>query len=160
MKLPCIKYTVYSPHLSSALLLLLEHFTLLHSNLVSSSWLLFSYSCHFFCLQLSSSRQQKHFSSAILMTSHNVTIDKNWSLTFVRFLVCFFVVVVVVFFNLFKCETFFFCESEVIFYFQYFLLFVCLFFSTDIFSCLFVCFFLGGGGHPQGFTKVQVFTTT
>ena len=35
-----------------------------------------------------------------------MTIDKNWSLTFVRFLVC-FVVVVVVFFNLLKCEVFF-----------------------------------------------------
>ena len=67
MKLPYINCTVYSPHLSWALLLLLEHFILLHSNRVSSSWLLFSYSCHFFCLQLSSSSQQKHFSRAILM---------------------------------------------------------------------------------------------
>ena len=106
IKLPCINYTVYSPHLSWALLLLLD-FILFHSNLVSSSWLLFSYSCHFFSLQLSSSSQQKHFSSAILITSHNVTIDKNWSLTFVRFLVCFWFVVVVVFFNLFKREVFF-----------------------------------------------------
>ena len=31
----------------------------------------------------------KALSSAILISSHNVTIDKNWSLTFVRFLVCF-----------------------------------------------------------------------
>ena len=88
MKLPCINCTVYSPHLSWALLTLLEHFILPHSNLVSS-WLLFSNSCHFFSLQLSSSSQLKHFSSAILITSHNVTIYKNWSLTFVRFLVCF-----------------------------------------------------------------------
>ena len=89
IKLPCIKYTVYSPNLTWALLPLLEHFILLHSNLVSSLWLLFSYSCHFFCLQLSSFSQKYHFSSAILANSHNVTIDKNWSLTFVRFLVCF-----------------------------------------------------------------------
>ena len=120
IKLPCIKYTVYSHHLSSALLLLLEHFILLHSNLVSSSWLLFSYSCHFFYLQLSSFSQQQHFSSAILITSHNVTIDKNWSLTFVRFLVCFLFVFVLVFFNLFKCEVFFIVNLKSFFYFQYF----------------------------------------
>ena len=100
MKLPCINCTVYSPHLSRTLLLLLEHFTLLHSNLVSSSWLLFSYSCHFFYLQLSSFSQQKHFSSAILITSHNVTIDKNWSLTFVRFLVCFVLLLLLLLFSL------------------------------------------------------------
>ena len=45
-----------------------------------------------------------------------------------RFLVCFFVVVVV-FLNLFKCETFFSCESEVIFYFQHF--------SASLLGCLF-----------------------
>ena len=51
-----------------------------------------------------------------------MTIDKNWSLTFVRFLVCFFVVVVVVvvFFNLFKCEVFFTVNLKSFFYFQYF----------------------------------------
>ena len=144
MKLPCINYTVYSPHLSWALLLLLEHFTLLHSNLVSSSWLLFSYSCHFFYLQLSSSSQQKHFSSAILISSHNVTIDKNWSLTFVRFLVCFLLLLL---FSL----TF----SNV----KYFLLWIwshfftfnifLLFFSNDIFLSITFIFFASSGLHKN-----------
>ena len=65
----------------------------------------------------------KALSSAILISSHNVTIDKNWSLTFVRFLVCFLfvvVVVVVVFFNLFKREVFFIVNLKSFFYFQYF----------------------------------------
>ena len=121
IKLPCIKYTVYSPHLSWTLLLLLEHFILLHSNLVSSSWLLFSYSCHFFNLQLSSSSQQKHFSSALLITSHNVTIDKNWSLTFVRFLVCFLLLLLLLFSLIFSnVKHFFLVNLKSFFYFQYF----------------------------------------
>ena len=89
------------------------------------------------------------------MTSHNVTIDKNWSLTFVRFLVWFFVVVVV-FFNLFKCETFFFVNLKSFFTFNIFCFSFVFSFPLTSFH---VCFFWGGG-HPQGFTKVQVFTTT
>ena len=144
IKLPCIKYTVYSPHLSWTLLLLLEHFILLHSNLVSSSWLLFSYSCHFFSLRLSSSSQQKHFSSALLSTSHNVTIYKNWSLTFVRFLVCFLLLLLLLFSLIFSnVKHFFLVNLKSFFTFNIFLLF----FSTDIFTFIFL--------HPQAFTKIQ-----
>ena len=110
--------------------LLLEHFILLHSNLVSSSWLLFSYSCHFFSLQLSSSSQQKHFSSAILISSHNVTIDKNWSLTFVRFLVCFLLLLLFLFSLIFSNVKYFLLWIWSHFFtFNIFLLF----FSTHIF---------------------------
>ena len=131
IKLLCIKYTVYSPHLTWALLPLLEHFILLHSNLVSSSWLLFSYSCHFFCLQLSSFSQKYHFSSAILANSHNVTIDKNWSLTFVRFLVCFLLLLLLLLFSLIfsNVKYFLLWIWSHFFTFNIFLLF----FSNDIF---------------------------
>ena len=150
IKLLCIKYTVYSPHLTWTLLPLLEHFILLHSNLVSSSWLLFSYSCHFFCLQLSSFSQKYHFSSAILANSHNVTIDKNWSLTFVRFLVCFLLLLLfsLIFSNV---KHFFLWIWSHSFTFNIFLLFFCLFFYTDIFLSITFIFFL----HPQAFTKIQ-----
>ena len=147
MKLPCINYTVYSPHLSWALLLLLEHFILLHSNLVSSSWFLFSYSCHFFSLQLSSSSQQKHFSSALLITSHNVTIDKNWSLTFVRFLVCFLLLLLLFSLIFSNVKYFLLWIWSHFFTFNIFLLF----FSTDIFFKHHFHFFL----LPQAFTKIQ-----
>ena len=143
MKLLCINYTVYSPHLSWPLLLLLEHFTLLHSNLVSSSWLLFSYSCHFFYLQLSSFSQQKHFSSAILITSHNVTIDKNWSLTFVRFLVCFLLLLFSLIFS--NVKYFLLWIWSHFFTFNIFLLF----FSNDIFLSITFIFFASSGLHKN-----------
>ena len=69
-----------------------------------------------------------------------------------------FFVVTFIFFNLFKCETFFSCESEVIFYFQYFSasLLVCLFFfHQNLF--LSITFF---STHLQDFTTIQVLTTT
>ena len=83
---------------------------------------------HFFSLQLSSSSQQKHFSSAVLITSHNVTIDKNWSLTFVRFLVCFLLLLLfsLIFSNV---KYFLLWIWSHFFTFNIFLLF----FSTDIF---------------------------
>ena len=144
MKLPCINCTEYSPLLSWALLLLLEHFIPLHSNLVSSSWLLFSYSCHFFCLHLSSSSQQKYFSSAILITSHNVTIDKNWSLTFVRFLVCFLLLLLfsLIFSNV---KYFLLWIWSHFFTFNIFLLF----FSNDIFFKHHFHFFASSGLHKN-----------
>ena len=69
-----------------------------------------------------------------------------------------FFVVVVVFFNLFKCETFFSCESEVIFYFQYFSasLLVCLFFFHQNLFLSITFFFT----HHPDFTTIQILTTT
>ena len=77
---------------------------------------------------ISSSSQQKHFSSALLITSHNVTIDKNWSLTFVRFLVCFLLLLLfsLIFSNV---KYFLLWIWSHFFTFNIFLLF----FSTDIF---------------------------
>ena len=80
-------YKVYSI-LTSLVLSVVTASRTLHPTPFKSC-VFFLASCHFFCLQLSSCSQQKHFSSALLISSHNVTIDKNWSLTFVRFLVCF-----------------------------------------------------------------------
>ena len=111
-------YKVYSI-LTSLVLSVVTASRTLHPTPFKSC-VFFLASCHFFCLQLSSCSQQKHFSSALLISSHNVTIDKNWSLTFVRFLVCFLFVVVLVFFNLFKCEVFFIVNLKSFFYFQYF----------------------------------------
>ena len=145
MKLPCVNCTVYSPHLSRTLLLLLEHFILLHSNLVSSSWLLFSYSCHFFSLHLSSSSQQKYFSSAILITSHNVTIDKNWSLTFVRFLVCFLLLLLLFSLIFSNVKYFLLWIWSHFFTFNIFLLF----FSNDIFFKHHFHFFASSGLHKN-----------
>ena len=69
-----------------------------------------------------------------------------------------FFVVVIIFFNLFKCETFFSCESEVIFYFQYFSasLLVCLFFFHQNLFLSITFFFT----HHPDFTTIQILTTT
>ena len=62
-----------------------------------------------------------------------------------------FFVVVVVFFNLFKCETFFLVNLKSLFYFQYFSAFLLPFlFHWHLFKYHFH-FFL----HPQAFTKIQ-----
>ena len=84
------------------------------------SCVFFLASCHFFSLQLSSSSQQKHFSSAILISSHNVTIDKNWSLTFVRFLVCFLLLLLLFSLIFSNVKYFFIVNLKSFFYFQYF----------------------------------------
>ena len=58
----------------------------------------------------------------------------------------FFVVVVVVFFNLFKCETFFSCESEVIFLLS---IFFCFSFPLISFLSITFIFFASSGLHKN-----------
>ena len=132
-----------------SVLLLLEHFILLHSNLLSSFRLHFSRSLNFFFLSFSLTFFLQSATALIqcLKSSVIMTVDKNWSLTYVRFLVWF----------CYNCSSLtkqmwniFSYESEVIFYFQYcssFLLYFSFpltsFFLKHHLHCYFFCIFSG-----------------
>ena len=94
----------------------------------------------------------KALSNAILISSHNVTIDKNWSLTFVRFLVCFLLLLLLLFSLIFSNVKYFLLWIWSHFFtFNIFLLF----FSTNIFfkhHFHFFCILRPSQKYKEGFT--------
>ena len=118
MKLPCINCTVYSPHLSCALLLLLEHFILLHSNLVfflASVVLLLPLLLPSTFFVQSAKALFQCYSNQQSQCDHRQELVIDFCKIFGLFFVD-----VVVFFNLFKREVFFIVNLRSFFYFQYF----------------------------------------
>ena len=79
-------YSTHSTCSERSLLLLLEHFILLHLNFLSP--IPASHVSLLFPLGLSLTFFLQS-ATAPWIFSHHVTVDKNWSLCFVQFLVCF-----------------------------------------------------------------------